>query len=1137
MSTIKLEHVPLLKGASNYPEWSRLLSMTLHSNSLWGHVQGDTDKTSPWRVIPKPEFTSASKDSEYVAYKNWYQEDSKAREMLERRMVLTVRNHLSQDPMTTSRELWESLRDLYARTDVASQFQLKAKVASFKLKDSSEVDKYLSDFASARQKFKAMNAVYTEEEAVYGLIHGLPSSSSWESFKQLLVQTVQHYDDTTESDKRVKDALYNRISQRIVAECMRLDSMPSGKSSASTSAPRDRTSPDYANVTSEIRRHTKNPNGVKCTNCGGTSHDKEHCWSQGGGCEGQGPKGRKHKSKDSVSGVPETASLVVPGDDCWADLSCASIEFAIETAGSAILDSGATSHLIKDRSLFWSYDPSEANVVKTANHGTLRTNARGDCVALLKYKGQQRRLRLRGCLHAPDAIVNLLSVGRMTSAGLGCNFAGSKCVISSLGGSTVIGIATKHDGLFFVDMEFLPCPDPAVELSSPPNSDVACFAKVPQDVNLWHARMGHPGKGAIRLLPAAVSGVQLAPTSITPFQRCEPCIIAKHVRAPYPPSGSRCNTLLGLIHCDICGPMPVRTPHGKLYFIVFLDDKSNSMSVELLATKGMAFQAWLDVKARWELKTGLKVLAFRCDNAKELISCKFNDSLALAGIERQFAAPYAHQQNGKAERAIRTLEEHTLAMITSAGLPLNMWGEAVLTAAYLLNRSVTRTLPANVTPYEMFNGRKPDLSHVRVWGCRCFARIPSELQTKLGVKSRECIFVGYPPGSKAYRVRDCKTNTFFIARDVIFDENIAYRGLHDPGSSVSVSLPSQSVPLVDSSPCHSPVTDASSHVPAAPSAVSLPGAPPPCVRPSRSRIPTPLGIAHRESMLRARAHLEKCRALRASRLAADAPIMEPAPAVDGSEPPLASALGEAPDGPSVLPDGDVAVADASDDREQAHIVCNEVAMLTIRCETRRNLSDSNYNLRLPPATYEEALLRPDAHLWKEAMDKELDTMLKMGVYSVVECPEDRKQVGCRWVLEFKVADLEELLYKARLVAKGFSQIPHVDFGATFAPVTKTSSVRLVLAIANRMDWEIDCFDATRAFLWGDLQEELYMRLPKGFQGEGGPGKCWRLWKSIYGLKQASNVWYKKLKGVLVNMGFTVSSVDHALFRCHALKVI
>jgi Reverse transcriptase (RNA-dependent DNA polymerase) len=470
-----------------------------------------------------------------------------------------------------------------------------------------------------------------------------------------------------------------------------------------------------------------------------------------------------------------------------------------------------------------------------------------------------------------------------------------------------------------------------------------------------------------------------------------------------------------------------------------------------------------------------------------------------------------------------TLEEHTLAMITSAGLPLNMWGEAVLTAAYLMNHSVTRALPSNVTPYEVFNGRKPDLSHIRVWGCRCFAPVLSELQTKLGIKSRECIFVGYPSGTKAYCVRDCQTGTFFVARDVIFDENIAYRGLHNPKSSMSLATPGPSA-LVQ------PV--ASTSTPPASLPVNVPSHQPipPRVPSSCSRIPTPLGLEHKELVLRARVHLEKCRAVRASRLAV-ARVSEPALAIDGSEPPLSDAApGEVVETEPVETLAGPSTLETAIECEHANIVCEELAMITIHCETRQNPSSTDYNLCLPPATFEEALLCPDADKWREAMDKELETMLKMGVYSVVECLKDRKQIGCQWVLEFKVAEGADPIYKARLVAKCFSQIPHINFGSTFAPVARTSSVRIVLALANRMDWEINCFDTTCTFLWGDLEEELYMCLPKGFQGEGGPGKCWHLWKSIYRLKQASNIWYKKLKSILIQLGFSISAIDHTLFH-------
>ena len=95
--------------------------------------------------------------------------------------------------------------------------------------------------------------------------------------------------------------------------------------------------------------------------------------------------------------------------------------------------------------------------------------------------------------------------------------------------------------------------------------------------------------------------------------------------------------------------------------------------------------------------------------------------LEECGIQRQLASPYAHQQNGKAERAIHTLEGHAFAMLEAAGLSSNLWGAAVLTAAYLWDRTELVSLPPGVTPYELVNGQKPDLSHICVFGFRCWA--------------------------------------------------------------------------------------------------------------------------------------------------------------------------------------------------------------------------------------------------------------------------------------------------------------------------------------------------------------------------------------------------------------------------------
>ena len=94
-----------------------------------------------------------------------------------------------------------------------------------------------------------------------------------------------------------------------------------------------------------------------------------------------------------------------------------------------------------------------------------------------------------------------------------------------------------------------------------------------------------------------------------------------------------------------------------------------------------------------------------------------------------------YQQNGKSERYIQTIEEGSQALLADAGLPMSFWLDAVLTRQYLVNRLPTSTLPTNLTPFEVItNGRKPDLSNLRVWGCVCYVAVPDELRPKAGSK-------------------------------------------------------------------------------------------------------------------------------------------------------------------------------------------------------------------------------------------------------------------------------------------------------------------------------------------------------------------------------------------------------------------
>jgi hypothetical protein len=131
----------------------------------------------------------------------------------------------------------------------------------------------------------------------------------------------------------------------------------------------------------------------------------------------------------------------------------------------------------------------------------------------------------------------------------------------------------------------------------------------------------------------------------------------------------------------------------------------------------------------------------------------------------------------------RTIQGRMLAMLTAAQLPLTYWGEAALTAGFLFNLTVSSTLPKDVTPFEVLKNTKPDVSHLKVWGVRCFAHIPVKLQTKLGAKSCECLFMGYPPSGRGYHLCSLTTNHFFDSGNIIFDENIPYHALHEVSST------------------------------------------------------------------------------------------------------------------------------------------------------------------------------------------------------------------------------------------------------------------------------------------------------------------------------------------------------------------
>eukprot|EP00253_Pinus_taeda_P013719 PITA_13719 len=119
------------------------------------------------------------------------------------------------------------------------------------------------------------------------------------------------------------------------------------------------------------------------------------------------------------------------------------------------------------------------------------------------------------------------------------------------------------------------------------------------------------------------------------------------------------------------------------------------------------------------------------------------------------------------------------------------------------------------------------------------------------------------------------------------------------------------------------------------------------------------------------------------------------------------------------------------------------------------------------------------------MVDEMASFHKNEAWDLVELPAGRKPIGSKWVFKKKTnAEGKVEKYKARLVAKGYSQVPGIDFGDIFSPVAKVTSIRLPLSVAAAFDFEVEQMDVKTAFLHGDLEEEIYMKQPKGFAVKG-----------------------------------------------------
>lgn len=178
-----------------------------------------------------------------------------------------------------------------------------------------------------------------------------------------------------------------------------------------------------------------------------------------------------------------------------------------------------------------------------------------------------------------------------------------------------------------------------------------------------------------------------------------------------------------------------------------------------------------------------------------------------------------------------------------------------------------------------------------------------------------------------------------------------------------------------------------------------------------------------------------------------------------------------------------------------------------------------------PETVEEALEGPDKKQWKLAMKREYEALKKNETWKWVPEPTDKKILTAKWIFKKKSNEVGNEKFKARLVVRGCAQKSGIDYNDTYSPVVKYSTLRYLLSLAAKEDFEISHMDVTTAYLNGNLEEDIYVRPPEEIKEHDNPGGVWKLKKAMYGLKQSGRAWNKRFDDVLKQHGLEKSKFD------------
>lgn len=1061
MAEDKQDYRIIVLGEDNYVTWKWHMVMILKAKGLYEYVVKKD-------ASPAESGTSKEEDADQA-------EDTSSNEY---RATSLLASSLSQTNMqrvincTRAHEIWTALESSFENKSSTERSMLLEKFTSYRIKRISDISKALGDIQAKAAKLKSLGAAIDDEFIISIILKALPDGlKSWKSTWKMI---------------NAENPNLNKLITSLMAE---ISEMKEPEDSAflvrkfGRMSFKERTPQTYGrNVAARNRGQKLASRGTKnndvCLKCNKRGHWARDCYSK--------PQNSRNIQSNYANQSHERGDT----EDEQEIVFMAYVKSAEMEPNCWVADSGCSLHMTPHKEWIVNYVTfNQPKSVTLGDDRQIPAVGAGDVKTIFGV--------LKNVQFVPELSANLFSISAATKNGLKAVY--DKDGLMIIKQDKVILRGFRNDGLYLLDMR----------IESPSNEPqaTALIAKAP--INIWHRRLCHVSNDIIQKMvdKNAVSGLEITMGKQNQ-ETCQECAYGKITKSSHKErSTPRTETPGASLHLDTIGPFKELSLGECRYIVLCKDEASSYRLIRLAETKTDIPNLVIAMISQAKFESGNKVLRIVTDNGSEFVNKFLSGYIRSEGINHKLSVPYTPQQNGFIERDVRTIVEGTRTLLSKTNLPKGLWGEAVNTVVYTLNRTLS-SINRDKTPYELWFNRKPSVKNLHIFGERAIVMYKDHQRSKWDSKGIEQIFVGYTDATNTFRFYDEETGHVYSSCDAVFinhneqqAEIVREKGLQKSSNDSKV-LETEASPK-NSEEYYSGIEEPSfewdnefNHGNTTPRRGSG------SLSSDNEHLSTTAEIGGNVIAIRD---------------AGDNSERTVEESEETNNPPLKQKY--------VRRD---AIKDPSDKLKPSDIHPGHILDKTLRPR------DPPYHAKLAsieseadPQSFKEAMKRGDKSLWLKAMKEEIESLNKNQVWDLVNRPSGNI-VTNKWVFKIKRNPQGQIeRYKARLVARGFTQKFGIDYLETYAPVANMVSIRMLFSYAAMKNLKMAQFDIKTAFLYGELDEEVYMEQPEGF--EEGNDKVCLLKRSLYGLKQSPRQWNQKFSSFLKEMNLEISEHDSCIF--------